>query len=55
LKVGYNLQDHIGIGGLVFTTREPVGIIQARLENIPTILNYAIFGRGQRSLLAFDQ
>ncbi|CAG0923579.1 unnamed protein product, partial [Notodromas monacha] len=45
LKVGYNLQDHIGIGGLTFVIKKPVGIIQSRVENVPTIMKYALFGK----------
>lgn len=28
LRVGYNLQDHIGLGGLTFTINQPVSILQ---------------------------
>ncbi|CAG0883877.1 unnamed protein product [Darwinula stevensoni] len=51
LKVGYNLQDHIGIGGLTFLIKEPVALIQSRFENIPSILKYAMFGKGPLTVL----
>ena len=47
LPVGYNLQDHIGTGGIVFTINKPVSLVQTRYENIPSILKYAMFGSGK--------
>ncbi|CAG0886103.1 unnamed protein product [Cyprideis torosa] len=46
LKVGYNLQDHIGIGGLVFLVNQPIALVQTRLENFPAVMKYAMFGKG---------
>ena len=47
LPVGYNLQDHIGTGGIVFTINKPISLVQTRYENIPSILKYAMFGSGK--------
>ena len=47
LPVGYNLQDHIGIGGLVYTIKPKVSLVQNRYENLPAVLRYAMFGAGK--------
>ena len=46
LPVGMNLQDHIGIGGIMFTLSDKVSLVQTRYENTPSVLQYAIFGQG---------
>lgn len=46
LKVGYNLQDHIGLSGLVFTVNKPITIIETRVQNPVDIFNYVFRGRG---------
>lgn len=45
-KVGYNLQDHVALGGLTFTVNESVSLVKSRLINLPTILDYFAFGDG---------
>ncbi|XP_063594395.1 glucose dehydrogenase [FAD, quinone]-like, partial [Penaeus indicus] len=45
LPVGRNLQDHIA-GSAIFTIREPVSLLYSRLENLPALLKYTVFGSG---------
>lgn len=51
LKVGHNLQDHIGLGGLTFMVNQPASIILNRYENVPSVLRYAMFGDGPLTVL----
>ncbi|XP_033354421.1 glucose dehydrogenase [FAD, quinone]-like [Bombus vosnesenskii] len=46
LSVGYNLQDHIMVGGLTFLLNEEVSLVESRLYDIRYLLEYAIFGAG---------
>lgn len=46
LKVGYNLQDHTGVSGLVFPINQSVTIIESHVPTPANILNYAISGTG---------
>lgn len=51
LRVGHNLQDHVGVGGLTFMVNQEVSIVQNRYENLPTVLRYAMFGDGPLTVL----
>jgi glucose dehydrogenase (acceptor) len=51
LKVGHNLQDHIGLGGFTFMVNQPVSLVQSRYENVPSVLKYAMFGDGPLTVL----
>ncbi|KAG8222614.1 hypothetical protein J437_LFUL002607 [Ladona fulva] len=51
LKVGHNLQDHIGLGGLTFVVDEPVTFTKARFQTAPVALEYALNGRGPMTTL----
>lgn len=46
LKVGYNLQDHIGLGGLTFLIDEPISFTKNRYQNLPVFLEYILRERG---------
>ncbi|XP_043491508.1 glucose dehydrogenase [FAD, quinone]-like [Polistes fuscatus] len=46
LRVGDNLQDHVGLGGLSFTVNQPVTLKRERLENLPILLNYVMNNKG---------
>ncbi|KAL2716003.1 hypothetical protein V1478_013679 [Vespula squamosa] len=46
LRVGDNLQDHVGLGGLSFTVDEPITLKRDRLQTLPILLNYAINNKG---------
>ncbi|XP_015180321.1 PREDICTED: glucose dehydrogenase [FAD, quinone] [Polistes dominula] len=51
LRVGDNLQDHIGMGGLTFLIDKPVAIIQKRFYTPPVAMQYAANGRGPMTTL----
>lgn len=45
LKVGFNLQDHVGMAGLTFIVDKPVAIVQDRLQvniSLPLVLQYIL-------------
>ncbi|XP_037032455.1 glucose dehydrogenase [FAD, quinone]-like [Bradysia coprophila] len=46
LKVGYNLQDHVGLSGLVFTINRPISIVETNVQNPIDLFNYLINGLG---------
>lgn len=46
LSVGYNLQDHTGLSGLVFLVNESVTINEANVQRPGSILSYLLLGRG---------
>lgn len=50
LKVGYNLQDHNTLSGLVFTVNKPVTIIDAEVRNPIYTMEYLLFNRGPLTL-----
>lgn len=50
LPVGHNLQDHVGVGGLVFLIDHKVSLVQNRYENMPSVLQYAMFGQGKEEI-----
>ncbi|XP_050465868.1 glucose dehydrogenase [FAD, quinone] [Cataglyphis hispanica] len=50
-RVGYNLQDHVGLGGLAFLINKEISIIQNRLQNIQTAMQYAVLGDGPLTVL----
>lgn len=51
LKVGENLQDHIGLGGFTFMINQEVSLVQSRYENVPAVLRYATLGDGPLTVL----
>lgn len=46
LSVGYNLQDHTGVTGLVFFVNKPITIIETNVQNPVDIFNYVFRNRG---------
>ena len=44
LPVGDNLQDHVASAGLTFTIDQPYSMLEDRFLNLPTILNYTVYG-----------
>lgn len=44
LRVGENLQDHIGLGGLTFMVNQPVSVTLNRVYAVRPIIEYAIMG-----------
>jgi len=51
LRVGENLQDHIGLGGLTFLINQEASLVQNRYENVPSVLRYAMFGDGPLTVM----
>lgn len=51
LRVGDNLQDHVGMGGLTFLIDKPVAIVQDRLQAAPVTMHYVANGRGPMTTL----
>lgn len=46
LKVGYNLQDHVSMAGLVFLVNQTVTIVESRHRHPKYLVQYAINGNG---------
>ncbi|KZS09801.1 Glucose dehydrogenase [Daphnia magna] len=46
LPVGDNLQDHIALGGMVFTVNKPFGAIEGQYYAFPALLNYKMNSAG---------
>lgn len=51
LKVGHNLQDHVGLGGFTFKVNQEISLVQNRYENVPSVLKYAMLGDGPLTVL----
>lgn len=49
LRVGDNLQDHVGLGGLTFLVDEPVTFKKSRFQSLPVAMEYIINERGPLS------
>ncbi|CAK9810597.1 Glucose dehydrogenase [FAD, quinone] [Anthophora quadrimaculata] len=46
LRVGDNLQDHVGLGGLTFIVNEPISLKKDRFQTIPVMMEYVLNERG---------
>ncbi|XP_043481456.1 glucose dehydrogenase [FAD, quinone] [Leptopilina heterotoma] len=46
LRVGDNLQDHVGLGGLTFLVNEPITVTKQRFQNFPVMMEYILNERG---------
>ena len=42
--VGQNMQDQVGLGGMVFHINQPYSVLDYRYLNLPTLLNYTVYG-----------
>ncbi|CAB0020141.1 unnamed protein product [Nesidiocoris tenuis] len=51
LKVGYNLQDHVGLGGLTFLIDEPITFKKSRYQTLPVAIDYIFNERGPMTSL----
>lgn len=51
LKVGYNLQDHIGLGGLTFIIDDPITFTKKRYQTMQVALEYIMNERGPMTSL----
>lgn len=54
LRVGDNLQDHVGLGGLTFIVNEPVTLKKDRFQTLPVALDYIINERGPMTTLGVE-
>lgn len=46
LKVGHNLQDHVGLGGLTFIINDPISFTKARFSKPAYAVEYVVNERG---------
>lgn len=51
LKVGHNLQDHIGLGGLTFMVNKEVSILLNRIYAVTPVMQYAVMGDGPLTIM----
>lgn len=51
LKVGHNLQDHIGLGGLTFLVDDPITFTKARYQTMAVAMEYILNERGPMTSL----
>lgn len=51
LRVGDNMQDHVGMGGLTFLVDKPVSIVQDRFPAVPMTMHYVANNRGPMTTL----
>ncbi|KAK9497725.1 hypothetical protein O3M35_004393 [Rhynocoris fuscipes] len=51
LPVGYNLQDHVGLGGLTFIVDEPVTFKKSRYQTLPVAIDYIFYEKGPMTSL----
>ena len=51
LPVGENLQDHVALGGMVFQVNETVSVVQQRVLNVTTMIDYIVSGGTALSML----
>lgn len=51
LKVGYNLQDHIGLGGLTFIIDDPITFTKSRYQTFSVAMEYIMNERGPMTSL----
>ncbi|KAL7289003.1 hypothetical protein TKK_0016960 [Trichogramma kaykai] len=51
LRVGENLQDHVGVGGLTFMVNQEISMVENRLHSVNAVLQYAVFGSGPLTVL----
>ncbi|KAL6259292.1 hypothetical protein P5V15_009211 [Pogonomyrmex californicus] len=45
-RVGYNLQDHVGLGGLAFMVNQEIAMVENRLQSVQAVMQYAALGDG---------
>lgn len=51
LRVGHNLQDHVGLGGLAFMVNKEISMVENRLHSAQAIMQYAVLGDGPLTVL----
>ncbi|CAH0548917.1 unnamed protein product [Brassicogethes aeneus] len=51
LKVGHNLQDHVGLGGLTFIIDDPITFTKNRFQTLPVAMEYILNEKGPMTSL----
>ncbi|CAH1163187.1 unnamed protein product [Phaedon cochleariae] len=51
LKVGYNLQDHVGLGGLTFIVDDPITFTKKRYQTMQVAMEYILHEKGPMTSL----
>lgn len=51
LKVGHNLQDHIGLGGLTFIVDDPITFTKKRYQTLQIAMEYIMYEKGPMTSL----
>ncbi|KAF5286212.1 hypothetical protein FQA39_LY16382 [Lamprigera yunnana] len=51
LKVGQNMQDHIGLGGLTFMVNQDISVTLNRVHAVKPVLEYVLLGSGPLTIL----
>ncbi|XP_018326630.1 glucose dehydrogenase [FAD, quinone] [Agrilus planipennis] len=54
LKVGHNLQDHVGLGGLTFIIDDPITFTKDRYQNFGVAMEYILNERGPLTSLGVE-
>ncbi|XP_015597081.1 glucose dehydrogenase [FAD, quinone] [Cephus cinctus] len=54
LRVGDNLQDHVGLGGLTFIINEPVTLKKSRFQSFSVAMEYILNERGPMTTLGVE-
>lgn len=51
LRVGENLQDHVGLGGLTFVINQEHSITLRRIYSVTSVMQYAVLGDGPLTIM----
>lgn len=54
LKVGHNLQDHVGLGGMTFIIDDPITLQKERFQSMATAMEYILHERGPLTALGVE-
>lgn len=54
LKVGHNLQDHIGLGGMAFIINDPISFTKDRYQKLGVAIEYIMNERGPLTSLGVE-
>ena len=54
LKVGYNLQDHVGLGGLTYLINEPITFTKERYQKMSVALEYILREQGPMTSIGIE-
>lgn len=54
LKVGHNMQDHVGLGGLTFIVDGPISFTKKRYQTMAVAMEYIIREKGPLTSLGVE-